>query len=411
MERGFAAIFLAITTLAGAAAPGPLVVSQDGSGSFRGKDEKPILAAIAEAVRQGGGEIIIQPGVYLVHKGIVIENAQHIALRGVDAESVVLKLPPLTFAESAAAAPAGATELRLRRMQNLRPGMRLHLDADGPLDGFTKKPRPYILATIRAITGDRATLDAPLTHPVPEGTTMRDEDAPNLIEVRAGSKDILIEKLTLDGGRTENDPPVRGHAQLCGIFASGAYTYEKGPAGPQVEDIMISRCIIQNCFGRGVAFYSVKQGFVLNTTIMDTHDEAVDFDHFTVKCAMQGCHVARCHVGVELNDANDCLVQNNDFRGCTTGLNLWRWCKQEDLNRRNAIRGNLFQDTEQTAIQLAAGTAENLVEENLIAGAGRSGIVINGDSQRVLRNTIRGVKLKALVVSGGKHTVDGNRAE
>ena len=58
-------------------------------------------------------------------------------------------------------------------------------------------------------------------------------------------------------------------------------------------------------------------------------------------------------VGVELNDANDCLVQNNDFRECVTGLNLWRWCKQEDLNKRNAIRGNLFQDTEQNAIQLA----------------------------------------------------------
>lgn len=411
MERGFAAIFLAITTLAGAAAPGPLVVSQDGSGPFRGTDERPIMAAIAQAVKQGGGEVLIRPGVYLVHEGIVIENAQHVALRGVDAESVVLKLPPVTYAEVAEAAPAGATGMLLRKAQNLRPGMRLHLDADGPPDAFTKKPRPYVLATVRAITGDRVALEAPLTHPVPEGTTLRHEDAPNLIEVRGGCKDILIEKLTLDGGRTKSDPPVRGHAQLCGIFAAGAYTYEKGPSGPQVEDIMISRSIIQNCFGRGVAFYSVKQGFVLNTTIMDTNDEAVDFDHFAVKCAMQACHVARCHVGVELNDATDCLVQNNDFRGCTTGLNLWRWCKQEDLNRRNAIRGNLFEDTAENAIQLAADTAENLLESNIIANAGRNGIVVQGAKQRVEKNTVSGAKLRAIAVTGDGHSVEGNRVE
>ena len=178
MSRILFAVFAALMPVAGATAGEPLIVSQDGSGSFRGDDEKPILAAIAQAVKQGGGEILIRPGVYLLHKGIVIEKAQHVALRGVDAESVILKLPPVTFAEAATAAPAGATELHLRKMQNVAPGMRLHLDADGPPDAFTKKPRNYVLATVKAVAGDRVTLSAPLTHPVPEGTAMRHEDAP-----------------------------------------------------------------------------------------------------------------------------------------------------------------------------------------------------------------------------------------
>ncbi len=411
MGRLLPAMLVIFLAAAGATAQDTLIVSQDGSGSFRGTDEKPIQAALARAVEQGGGEIIIRPGVYLLRKGLVIEKGQRIALRGADAEGVILKLAPPAFAEVAEAAPAGATEIKLRNAQNLEPGMLVHFNTAGDVDSVSENPKPQVLGTIKGIDGERMTLTKPLAHAIPDGTTMRDENAPNLIEIRGGSKDILIEKLTLDGGRTETDPPVRGHAKLCGIFVSGAYTCEKGPTGSQVEDVMVSRCIIQNCFGRGVAFYSVKQGFVLNTTIRDTNDEAVDFDHFSVKCAMQACHVARCRVGVELNDATDCLVQNNDFRECATGLNLWRWCKQEDLNKRNVVRGNLFEGTEQNAIQLATGTAENLIESNIITNAGKNGILVQGEKQRIEKNTVTGVKLQALAVDGGKHTVEGNKTD
>ena len=390
---------------------GPLIVSQDSSGKFTGTDEKPILAAVAEARKRGGGEIIIRPGVYLIQKEIVLDKAEHIALRGVDAESVVLKLPPVSHAVTAEAAEAGATELRTSKMQNLRPGMLLHLYAAGDVDSFAKKAKPYVLATIKGIEGSKLLLEKPLPHPIPAGTLIRDEHAPNLIEIRNGSRDILIEKLTLDGGRTADSPALQGHAQLCGVFAAGAYTYEKGPTGPPVQEVMINRCIIQNCFGSGVAFYSVKQSYVVDSTIMDTNDEAVDFDHFTVKCAMQGCHVARSHVGIELNDASDCLVQNNDFRQCGTGLNLWRWCQQEDLNKRNAIRGNTFTDTELNAIQLANGTAENLVESNIITTAGHNGIVVQGEKQRIEKNRVTGAKMKALVVKGDSHAVEANLTE
>ena len=104
-------------------------------------------------------------------------------------------------------------------------------------------------------------------------------------------------------------------------------------------------------------------------------------------------------------------MQNNDFRQCATGLNLWRWCKQEDFNKRNVIRGNLFEDTEQNAIQLATGTAENLIESNIITNAGKNGILVQGEKQRIEKNTVTGAKLKAIAVKGEGHTVKGNRIE
>ena len=404
-------VLLAFTAAAFAAkepSSAPIIVSQDGSGAFNGTDEKPILAALAQAVKQGGGEILIRPGTYVLQKGIVLDKVQHIQFRGTDTEGCVLKLAPLAFAEADADTAAGAAELRVRRLNRLQPGMLLHLDAKGDIDSFSGKPKPYVLATIKAITGNVLTLEKPLPHPVPAGTTMRDEHAPNLIEIRAGCGDILIDKLTLDGGRAEGDPPLQGHAQLCGVFAQGPYSYEKGPTGPPIEAVMIRRCIIRNCFGRGVAFYAVKDGYVLDSTIMDTNDEAVDFDHFVTKSAMQGCHVARSRVGIELNDASDCLVQHNEFRHCGIGLNLWRWCKQDGLNQRNAIRGNVFEDTQENGIQIAKDTSENLIEQNTVTNTGRNGISVSGSKQRVIRNTVTGAKLKALAVSGEGHQVEGN---
>jgi parallel beta-helix repeat protein len=187
---------------------------------------------------------------------------------------------------------------------------------------------------------------------------------------------------------------VRGHAQLCGIFAAGAYSYEKGPTAPRVKGVRVTRCIIQNCFGRGVAFYSVEDSAVDDCTIMDCNDEAVDLDHFTQKTLVQHNHFARCNVGVELNDANDCAVLFNEMRECNTGVNLWRWCKMPDLNERNRIEGNTFERTHGNAIQIATGTAHTTVIDNDIRDSARNGISVQGTDQTLRENRISGSKLK-----------------
>jgi hypothetical protein len=189
---------------------------------------------------------------------------------------------------------------------------------------------------------------------------------------------------------------VRGHAQLCGIFGSGLYDYEKGPSS-KIKSVAVSRCIIQNCFGRGVAFYAAEECLVDACTIMDTNDEAIDFDHFAVRCAARHNHIARALTGIELNDASECLVSGNDFRNCGTGLNLWRWCRQPGLNERNRIIDNLFASSTGNAIQIGANTGANTIENNEVDQAGKNGIILNSPGQTVLNNRITGVNLKDIV--------------
>jgi parallel beta-helix repeat protein len=198
---------------------------------------------------------------------------------------------------------------------------------------------------------------------------------------------------------------VRGHAQLCGIFAQGPYSYEKGPTGPPVKNLHIERCFIQNCHGRGIALYSCENARIENCTIRDTTDEAIDFDHFTTGSIARHNHIARSLIGVELNDAKACTIEQNDFLDCQTGINLWRWCKQPGLNEKNLIRGNQFDRTRGNAIQIASGTAQNTILENVITASGKNGIILNGEGQIVKGNTISGSGLKDLTVQAGRHNI------
>ncbi len=360
-----------------------------------GADDTPQLQQfVDEAIKAGSGIVTVPPGTYVLPRGLLLKDAKTIALIGMDKERCILKLPPLAFAACSQDTPAGATEIPTAKSQNLSPGMRLWIEAPGEVDSFTKKPTNYHLATVKSVEPAKILLIAPLKFPVPAGTSIRDADAANLVEIKGASENILVRNLTLDGGKRQGDPPVRGHAQLCGVFAAGPYDYEKGPTGPPVQGLVVEDCIIQNFFGRGIALYSVKAARVERCTIMDTNDEAVDFDHFVSGAEARGNRIARCHVAFELNDASDVVVTGNEVRDCGTDVNLWRWCKQPELNQGNRIFDNAFLDTAGNAVQLGKDTRKNAVTDNEITGCGKNGIVVQGGEQTVKDNRISGVKLK-----------------
>lgn len=373
--------------------------------SARALPEAELQRFINEAIKAGGGEVVIPPGVHLIERGLIVKDAKKLRIVGLDAENTVLQLPLVAYALAAGTTEAGSTTIPVKTQRGFKPGMRLKIEADGELDSFTQKPRPFHLAIVKTVEKDTILLESALKFPIPDGTLIRHEDAPNLIEIRGASEDVRIEKLTLDGGRVDGDPPIRGHTQLCAVLASGAYSYEKGPTGPKVKKLGISRCFIQNCHGRGIALYSVEGAEIDGCTIRDTADEAIDFDHFTVESIATHNHIARCLLGVELNDANDCLVAGNEFLECGTGINLWRWCKLPGLNEGNLIVQNVFERTRGNAVQIATGTKGNTVAQNEINASGKNGIIISGEAQIVKANKITGSGMKALVIQEGKHDV------
>ncbi|MDP1591219.1 MAG: right-handed parallel beta-helix repeat-containing protein [Prosthecobacter sp.] len=154
-----------------------------------------------------------------------------------------------------------------------------------------------------------------------------------------------------------------------------------------------------------MALYSVESAEIDGCTIRDTSDEAIDFDHFTVKSIATHNHIARSLIGVELNDAKDCLVAGNDFRECGTGINLWRWCKQPGLNEGNIIAQNVFESTRGNAVRIATGTKGNAIVQNEITGSGKNGIILSGEGQIVKANRITGSGMKAIAVNEGKHEI------
>lgn len=357
-----------------------------------------IQASIDEAIRAGGGEVAIPPGTHVLTKGLMVKDARKLRITGPRAELAILKLPPLAFAEVAQATEPGEARLSTKRMQGLAPGMQIQIEAPGEMDAFSKKAKPYHLAVVERIEGAVLVLRQPLKFAAPAGTLIRDPQAPNLIEIRGTSDGVSIEGLTLDGGKVAGDPPVHGHAQLCGVFAQGPYSYEKGPTGPLVKDVAVSRCIIRNCHGRGVAFYAVEDSVVEDCRIWDTSDEAVDLDHFTFRTKVSGNEAKRCAVGVELNDASNCTLVGNQCYDCGIGINLWRWCKQPGLNEGNLITGNLLVRTKGNGIQLGKETANNVITGNNILESGRSGITVFGARQVVKANSFGGTKLKDIAV-------------
>lgn len=361
------------------------------------QDANQLQKFVDEAIKAGKGTVTVPPGTYTLPRGLMLKDAKQIAIGGMDRERCILKLPPLAFAECSQDTVVGGTEIPTARSQNITAGMRLWIEAPGAVDKFTQKPTNYHIATVKAVEATKILLTEPLKYAVPAKTHIRDADAANLIEIRGKTEGVLLRNLTLDGGRTAADPPVRGHAQLCAVFVAGAYDYEKGPADPKVKSVTVEECIIQNCFGRGVAFYSVHRGRVEHCTFMDINDEAVDFDHFSEKGEARGNNISRCRVAFELNDANDTLVVGNEVRDCEIGVNLWRWCKQEDLNIGNRIFNNAFLNIAGNAIQLGKDTSLNTVANNDITGCGKNGIVVAGENQKVEDNRVSDVKGKPIV--------------
>lgn len=368
----------------------------------------PIAEQIQLAIASGAKEFVVPAGTHLLDPGIRLRDVNGFAIRG--QPGAALLLPPAAFAITGDIASAGDTQIPVARTRFLRPGMRLQIAAPGAIDSFSKKPKPIFVVRLDRAEPTRLLLAEPLPFPVPGGTLIRDDAAPNIIDIRGGG-DITIENLVLDGGRGEDDPRIQGHAQLCGIFAVGPYTYEKGPTGPPIKNLAILNCTIRNCFGRGVALYAVEDAAIEDCTIEDCADEAIDFDHFAVRCKARNNRVSRARIGAELNDANACVISGNEFSECGIGINIWRWCTQPNLNVGNLINSSRFSRTGGDAIRLAAGTASNTVRGNIIASAGGHGISIAGEAQVIEGNRITGVKGQPIVVKEGSHRITDNETE
>lgn len=382
-------------------------VGQDAQSQFRGTDETPILAAAAAAHKAGGGIVVIDAGTYRLRRGLRLVDVCNVHFRGLP--GAVLELAPATYAVAGESMPKGASTLAPARASGLAVGQTLRIFAPGAVDAFTKQPANYFTAEIAGLDGGRIRFAEPLPYEVRAGTQMLLLNSPNLFDIGRGCEGIHIADLTLDGGLRPDDPRIPGHAERCGVYAQSRYSYEKGLLEPPIADVAVQGCTIRNCLGRGVAFYGVQFAAVEDCTISDTLDEAIDFDHFTRLGVARRNKIARCRVGIELNDARECVVEENEIVDCEIGLNLWRFCKLPGWNEKIAVARNRFDRIAGTAVAVGTDTAGNLFEFNQVLECGRVGFLIRGREQQLNGNTVLRAGRQGIVVEGERHRVTRNR--
>ena len=359
---GLALLVLNVQHLQGGVNPDKvIVVSQDGKGDFQGKDEKPILAAIQKAGKDGA-TIVIGPGEYLIRRKIC--PTSNLTIKGT--EKTVLRLPSPVLVT--AAAPKGQTFVTVGDTSQFAADTTIELLPPPGVKTFPGGSKEKLKVQIESVEPGKLVPAEPLPVAIPEKS--RAGYAHNMFEMRGSQKNVRFESLEIDGGRKQG-LAMPGHVQRCAILAHGGYSYEKGPSTPPLENLQVVGCQIRNCYGRAVAWYSVVKSKVADCVIEDISDEAIDFDHFCYHCQASGNKVKRCVIGVCLNDASYCTVRDNRIEGCGRyGIVIWWWykCPMEGLNVENVIETNAIYAPGKAGISIGKRCFRNKVHGNYVEG-------------------------------------------
>ncbi len=339
----------------------PIVVAQDGSGDFNGKDERPILEAIKK-VSKTGGTIFIKPGEYLVRTRIGPQN--NITFTGTPQTVLRLPYPVLTTA----AAEKGQDFLMVGDTSELAAGIRLQVFPPVGMKAFPGGDETQLEPTVKAVKKGKLLLAEPLPCTVPQKSRVGCRY--NHIFCMHGKKNIIIKNLVMDGGR-KPDIPMPGHCERCAILATGPNTYADGLTGPPTENVQVINCHIRNCYGRAVTMYGVVHSKVEGCLIENIDDDAIGFDHYCYYCQAIGNDVKNSHRGVNINDGSYCTVEYNRFTNCGRPVIVWWWhlCPKMDIDIGNKIRHNFIYSPKREAISIGGRCFWNEVSGNFVEGS------------------------------------------
>jgi parallel beta-helix repeat protein len=379
-----------------------VVVSPDTGGT-----DKTIQDAIDAVNKAGGGRVVLKPGEYVLHRGLILQNARGVSIIG--GPGVRLKFAPEVCVVAAADAPKGQDFVEVESAAGVAEGMHLEIQAQGRLEitpSGSKYQVTYFDATAAAIEGNKITMRRPLEYAVPKGAKML--NVYNAFTLGGGTANVTIEGLEIDLNRDQWPVKPINHTCHCAVLGSGAYDHKRGVAGSLVESVVIRNCAIRNCHHRGIAWYGVVRSSVIGCRIENTGAEAIDFDHFCFNCEARDNDIRNAPSGVELNDASNCIVENNRMDGCENGIIVWRWFDGDDLNVGNVFRSNQITNSKKAGIACETRTGKTTITGNTIQGSRGKGILVGGDENRIEQNTVRGCAKEAILVSGNRNVLRGN---
>jgi hypothetical protein len=296
-----------------------------------GKDDKAIQAAVDYVARLGGGTVRLLPGTYTLRAAVVLPS--RIRLLGSGVESIVTKIASVTtpLVEDS---DWYDQEITLKDAGSFRVGDSVVLRAKNPHHGGDT----VIKRTLVARSGNRFKLNRGLRENLwIEGKPTCASLFPLLTS--ENTADVLIEDLTLDGNRANNDRLDGNHAGCIFLQDCQRYTIRKVEA--------------RNYHGDGISFQVCH-----DVTVEDCHSH----DH-----ADLGLHPG--------SGSQRPTIRGNRLERNSIGL-FWCWGVKHGLAERNRIDAN-----RDYGVSIGHNDTDNLMRDNDITRSGKVGVLFRDDTR------------------------------
>jgi parallel beta-helix repeat protein len=289
-----------------------------------GRDDKVIQAGVDYVARLGGGTVRILPGTYALRNAVYLRSG--IRLVGSGTDSVLLKNPSKTLA-LAEDADWYDQEITLADADGVRIG-------DGV---FLKNGNDTAKRTLVARAGNRFKLDRALRK---NFWIKQSPQVATLFPLLSGENiaDVVIENLTLDGNRAEND-------NLNGNYGGCVFLQD-------CNRFTMRGLTTRNYNGDGVSWQICHDCVVENCHSYDNADLGLHPGSGSQRPLIRGNTVQRNRIGI-----------------------FYCWGVKYSLAEKNTLEENTF------GISIGHNDTDNLIRNNVIRDSGTNGVLFRTDDR------------------------------
>jgi hypothetical protein len=296
-----------------------------------GNDDKVLQAAVDYVARLGGGTVQVLPGTYRLRNSVFL--ASKVRIRGSGAETVLFKEPSHTT-KLVANSDWYDQEVTFENPEGFRVGDGVCLQTKNPHNGA----KVVLKRTLVARAGNRFKLDRALR----ENFWMRGKStASALFPILNGENvsDVVIEDLTLDGNKAQND-------ELDGNYGGGVFLQD-------CSRVAIRRVTSRNNRGDGFSWQIAHDVVVENCHSHDNTNLGLHPGSGSQRPVMRNNRLERNNIGI-----------------------FFCWGVRYGLAENNVLRGN------HVGISIGHHDTHNVVRNNEISDSGRHGILFRDEQDK-----------------------------
>ncbi|MFT5367426.1 MAG: hypothetical protein ACI8V2_002385 [Candidatus Latescibacterota bacterium] len=380
-----------------------LTVGQD-AGDLKGCDDKVLQAGVDYLHRLGGGILDILPGTYAMHNALYMRP--NVTVRGAGQTTILLKTPSVCT-DLVFDSDWYEARVRLQDVSGFTPGGGIMLRAykDDRLVNVVQ-------ATVTAIDGDVVALDKRLLKNFWVGDRATAATLFPVLTAQAGTCDVCVENLVLDGNWAQNDEINGNYAgamfiQECDRFAFRHVTarnyHGDGFSFQVCDDIQFEHCRAENNESRGYHPGSGSQRPVFDACVATGNTQGIFFCWGVSDGLVKGCICSQNHnfgisighrdtdnrivasqiegngkVGIlfrepntefrggHRNEISDCVIRDNGSGAVGIGVDI------NGLTCNVIIRNNEIVDSghgvQAIGVRIGAEVEDTLIEENTFSG-------------------------------------------